>query len=66
MSLLHLASLADVDAAEWDALLPDDQPFLRHAFLLALEESGSVRAESGWQPDHLLWREAGTLRAAVP
>jgi len=66
MSLLHLASLADVDAAEWDALLPDDQPFLRHAFLLALEESGSVRAESGWQPDHLLWREAGALRAAVP
>ena len=66
MSLLHLASLADVDAAEWDALLPDDQPFLRHAFLLALEESGSVRAESGWQPDHLLWREAGALRAALP
>jgi len=66
MSLLHLASLADVDAAEWDALLPDDQPFLRHAFLLSLEESGSVRAESGWQPDHLLWREAGALRAALP
>ncbi|WP_312108913.1 GNAT family N-acetyltransferase [Pantoea septica] len=66
MPLLHLASLADVDAAEWDALLPDDQPFLRHAFLLALEESGSVRAESGWQPDHLLWREAGALRAALP
>lgn len=66
MSLLHLGSLADVDAAEWDALLPDDQPFLRHAFLLTLEESGSVRAESGWQPDHLLWRENGALRAALP
>nr|MBA2817339.1 acyltransferase superfamily protein [Candidatus Pantoea persica] len=62
MSLLHLGSLADVDAAEWDALLPDDQPFLRHAFLLTLEESGSVRAESGWQPDHLLWRENGARR----
>ena len=59
MPLLHLSSLAEITAAEWDALLPDDQPFLRHAFLLALEESGSVRAENGWQPDHLLWREDG-------
>ena len=66
MSLLHLSSLADVSAAAWDALLPDDQPFLRHAFLLTLEESGSVRPESGWQPDHLIWREQGEIRAALP
>lgn len=37
MSLIHLTSLAEIPAAEWDALLPDDQPFLRHAFLLTLE-----------------------------
>ncbi|MDI9769090.1 GNAT family N-acetyltransferase [Pantoea dispersa] len=66
MPLLHLSSLAEITAAEWDALLPDNQPFLRHAFLLALEESGSVRAENGWQPDHLLWREDGRLQAALP
>lgn len=66
MSLFHLSSLSEIPAAEWDALLPDQQPFLRHAFLLSLEESGSVRSERGWQPDHLLWREAGVLRAAIP
>jgi predicted N-acyltransferase len=33
---------------------------------LSLEESGSVRPENGWQPDHLLWRENGTVRAALP
>jgi len=66
MPLLHASSMADIAAAEWDALLPDNQPFLRHAFLLTLEESGSVRPETGWQPDHLLWREQGTLRAALP
>ena len=66
MSLLHLSSLAEISALEWDALLPDDQPFLRHAFLLTLEESGSVRPENGWQPDHLLWRENGVLSAALP
>ncbi|OAE06500.1 GNAT family N-acetyltransferase [Pantoea sp. OXWO6B1] len=66
MSLFHLSSLSDIPAAEWDALLTDQQPFLRHAFLLSLEESGSVRPERGWQSDHLLWREAGELRAALP
>ncbi|MGC1044264.1 UNVERIFIED_ORG: hypothetical protein C7429_10746 [Pantoea allii] len=66
MSLIHLTSLAAIPAAEWDALLPDDQPFLRHAFLLTLEQSGSVRLEAGWQPDHLLWREEGVTRAALP
>ncbi|HAS99075.1 MAG TPA: GNAT family N-acetyltransferase, partial [Pantoea agglomerans] len=66
MSLIHLTSLAEIPAAEWDALLPDDQPFLRHAFLLTLEQSGSVRSEAGWQPDHLLWREEGVTRAALP
>ncbi|WP_312241076.1 GNAT family N-acetyltransferase [Pantoea sp.] len=66
MSLIHLPSLAELPAADWDALLPDDQPFLRHAFLLTLEESGSVSEAGGWQPDHLLWREKGRLRAAIP
>lgn len=65
MSLIHLTSLAEIPAAEWDALLPDDQPFLRHAFLLTLEQSGSVRLEAGWQPDHLLWREEGDPRRAA-
>ena len=66
MSLFHLSSLAEIAASEWDALLPDDQPFLRHAFLLTLEQGGCVRPENGWQSDHLLWRENGSLRAALP
>ncbi|WHS98939.1 MAG: hypothetical protein LZT29_01904 [Pantoea stewartii] len=66
MSLFTLSTLSDIPAAEWDALLPDDQPFLRHAFLLSLEDSGSVRPERGWQPAHLVWREQGELCAALP
>ena len=66
MSLFTLSTLSDIPAAEWDALLPDDQPFLRHAFLLSLEDSGSVRPERGWQPAHLIWREQGELCAALP
>lgn len=66
MSLHLLTQLADLPASEWDALIPNDHPFLRHAFLSSLEESGSVGGRSGWQPQHLLWQEGGRVRAAMP
>ncbi|GLS02899.1 hypothetical protein GCM10007860_00420 [Chitiniphilus shinanonensis] len=59
------ATIAELPAADWDALA-GDAPMLRHAFLDALEQSGCVGGDSGWQPSHLaLWRD-GTLRAAMP
>jgi len=64
---LHVVStLAHVDSHEWDALLPVAQPFLSHAFLSALEDSGSLDKHSGWRPEHLLHIEDGRLRAALP
>lgn len=67
MSIEILHSLAQVPATEWDALAPAGQPFLRHAFLSALEESGSVGAASGWQPAHRLLRDGdGQLGAVAP
>jgi len=48
------ARLADgvrqIAAADWDACAGDGNPFVGHAFLSALEESGSVGGRSGWQP----------------
>lgn len=58
--------IAAVDPAVWDALCPDDNPFLRHAFLAALEGSGSAVTESGWQPLHLLLGDQGPPVAAAP
>lgn len=58
--------LGAVDPAEWDALVPPDEPFTEHAFLHALEASGSVGPGSGWAPCHVLVREEGRLRAALP
>ena len=37
------------DAAEWDACAGDDNPFVSHAFLSALEDSGSAISQTGWQ-----------------
>src|SRR5699024_7643221 len=56
-----------VDAASWNALHGNRQPFVQHGFLAALEASGSVSAERGWQPLHaLLYDDDETLIAAAP
>ena len=47
----HLADgVAAIPAADWDACAGQLNPFVGHAFLKALEESGSVGGRSGWQP----------------
>ena len=59
--------LADLPASDWDALLSAGQPFLRHAFLTSLEDSGAVGSGTGWLPAHLILRDAqGRLVAAAP
>ena len=44
------AGVASFAAGDWDACAGADNPFLSHAFLSALEESGSATARTGWQP----------------
>lgn len=57
--------MADLDPAGWDALA-GDAPFLRHAFLHALEASGCVGPAIGWEPVHLALFRQGRLEAAMP
>ncbi|WP_342245472.1 GNAT family N-acetyltransferase [Pseudomonas sp. OTU5201] len=67
MPIQTLSRLSEIDPQHWNALLPNDQPFLQHAFLCALEESGSVGGRSGWHPAHHLLRgKSGELKAALP
>ena len=65
------ASINEVKAEQWDSLvqaLPGgSNPFISHAFLSALEDSGSASAETGWQPQHLLHETGdGALKGALP
>jgi len=60
-------TLADVDGAEWNALPGAQLPFLRHEFLLAMEESGCATPETGWEANHiLLTGRDGRLCGALP
>jgi predicted N-acyltransferase len=58
--------IAEIPQEAWDALRDEEaNPFLRWAWLEALEESGCVGPEHGWQSCHLaLWRGADLIAAA--
>ena len=59
--------LSDVSASEWNSLLgPDAGPFLKHEFLSALEETGCVGGNTGWQVAHLALKRDGRLIGAMP
>ena len=68
-------SFADIPAEDWGRLAGasrDDaetpyNPFISHAFLSSLEESGCAIAETGWLGQHLLLEdEDGGLLGALP
>jgi predicted N-acyltransferase len=62
-----IQSISEVGAAEWNALAGSAQPFLRHEFLLSLEESGCTIARTGWAPRHALIEDRqGRLLGALP
>ena len=58
--------IAAIPATDWDALRPDGNPFVSHAFLHALEDSGCIRPTWGWQAHHLGLYEHRRLVAAAP
>jgi predicted N-acyltransferase len=60
------SGLSNLNATAWDRLARDD-PFVSHAFLSALETSGSVGKGTGWTPATLLVEdEASRLVSAAP
>lgn len=65
-----LDRIADIPATQWDALACTPgtpvNPFVLHAFLKALEDSGSVGPETGWRPAHLELTVDGRIAGAAP
>ena len=67
VSVKIVGSIFDIDAGEWDACAGSGDPFVSHAFLGALEASGSAAPESGWLAQHLaIEDETGRLLACAP
>jgi predicted N-acyltransferase len=63
---LHNA-IGQINALGWDACAGGYNPFVSHAFLAALEDSGSTGQRTGWLPQHAAIRDAeGKLAAVAP
>jgi predicted N-acyltransferase len=63
----QVSTIRTVPAEQWNGLVTDGDPFMRHEFLAALEISGCVGAGTAWRPCHLLARNArGELSGAMP
>jgi predicted N-acyltransferase len=59
--------VGDIDPAAWDNVAGSSNPFVSHAFLSALEASGSVGPGTGWQPVPILIDgKDGGLAGALP
>lgn len=72
------SSLTEIDRSKWNRVLAETDPvcrgernianpFMRHEFFSALEQSGSATAETGWLAQHLmLENENGEMLGALP
>jgi len=57
--LAFASSMSDISASAWNAAMGEANPFCRHEFLLALEQSRSACTATGWTPRHLCVFYAG-------
>ena len=63
---LH-GAIAEIAPADWDVCAGEGNPFVSHAFLSAVEDSGSTGPKTGWVPRHAVLRDgAGQVVACAP
>jgi predicted N-acyltransferase len=64
--IAFVEDLGTIEPDAWNALCGEDDPFVEHAFLHALEESRSVGGRSGWEPCHVTVHDGERLVGALP
>ena len=54
MNLDIVSNISRINSKVWDDINVEQHPFTSFAFLSSLEESKSVCAKTGWQPQHII------------
>jgi predicted N-acyltransferase len=65
MQVTIVNHVAEVDSAQWNALITDNNPFCKHEFLNALEKHHCVGEQFGWIPRHIIVTENDVLIGAA-
>ncbi|WP_299876390.1 GNAT family N-acetyltransferase [uncultured Cocleimonas sp.] len=60
------SEISQIPGDSWNKLVKDNNPFVRHEFLSALETHGCASQEFGWHPCHIAIYEEDQLVAAMP
>lgn len=66
MQIAIHSSINEIPAAEWNGLVRDNNPLIRHEFLHAMEQHGCVGERFGWLPRHIAVYRDDQLVAAMP
>ena len=61
-----ITSIEQIERLEWNTLVSTEYPFIQYEYLQALESSGCVSAQAGWQPNHLIVRLNEEVVALMP
>ncbi|MFT7573568.1 MAG: putative N-acyltransferase, partial [Paracoccaceae bacterium] len=61
-----ISSLDEVSAEHWNACAGDQNPFVSHTFLKALEDSQAATGETGWLPQHIVIEDERGLAGCAP
>jgi len=59
-------SLDEISSQDWNKLVKNNNPFLKHEFLSAMEKCDCVGDHFGWLPRHISIYERGELIGAMP
>jgi uncharacterized protein len=66
MQVQFHSSIDEIETDDWNRLVHDGNPFLKHEFHAALEHHDCVGAQFGWLPRHLSVSQAGRIIGVSP
>ena len=66
MQISICSQISEIEAQQWNAMVKDNHPFLKHEFLDALERYQCVGEKFGWIPHHIAIYAQEKLIAAMP
>lgn len=65
LKLEIISKAADIAAGDWMACAGEANPTVSHRFFVAMEDSGSATAATGWKPQHIVARTADDRIAGI-